>query len=185
MRTSLTIIALALLVACAPLDTMTETVVFETTHGTITVELDREAAPQTVANFLTYVDSGHYNGTVFHRVIPGFMVQGGGFTPDGEQKSTMAPIPLESNNSLTNDRGTLAMARTNNPNSATSQFFVNLVDNDFLNYAPNNPGYAVFGRVTEGMDVVDGIAQQPTETRSMHADWPVEDVIIERAYIRE
>ena len=187
MRWGIMLLALAVFAGCttgAATQTMTEHVVFETTQGTFTVELDREAAPQTVANFLTYVEDGHYDGTVFHRVIPGFMVQGGGFTPDGTQKPTMAPIPLESQNGLRNDRGTVAMARTNVPDSATSQFFVNVVDNDFLNYAPGNPGYAVFGRVTEGMDVIDAIVAAPTANQGMHQDWPVEDVVITQAYIR-
>jgi len=185
MRGAALIIVLALLALSACTQTgnattnMTETVVFETTKGSFTVELNREAAPNTVANFLTYVDDGHYDGTIFHRVIPGFMAQGGGFTPDGNQKPTMAPIILESQNGLRNDRGTIAMARTSVPNSATSQFFVNVVNNDFLNYAPGNPGYAVFGQVTQGMDVIDEIVSTPTR----QGDWPIEDIIITRAYI--
>lgn len=190
MRLLVCILAFALLTGCAASqnptpDTMTDTVIFETTKGSFTVELNRQAAPTTVANFLTYVEDGHYDGTIFHRVMPDFMAQGGGFTPDGAQKPTMVPIQLESQNGLTNDRGTIAMARTNVPDSATSQFFVNVVDNNFLNYAPGNPGYAVFGRVTQGMDVIDEIVSAPSTTKGGHQNWPVEDIIIERAYIVE
>ncbi|MFT4250805.1 MAG: peptidylprolyl isomerase [Candidatus Woesearchaeota archaeon] len=152
-------------------------VVIQTNHGEIIVELDQENAPVTVQNFLEYVDAGFYENTIFHRVIVDFMIQGGGFTPDGMQKQTNPPIALESQTGLSNDRGTIAMARTSVPDSATAQFFINHADNDFLNYAPNNPGYAVFGRVIEGMDVVDEIAQVQTGSSPM-PDWPVEDVII-------
>ncbi|MDD9953467.1 MAG: peptidylprolyl isomerase [Candidatus Woesearchaeota archaeon] len=155
---------------------MTE-ITIETSMGTIDVALDAENAPITVENFLSYVDESHYDGTIFHRVMAGFMIQGGGFTPEGE-KSTKAPIKLESQNGLKNDRGTIAMARTNVPDSATAQFFVNLVDNDFLNYAPGNDGYAVFGKVTSGMDVVDKIAGVATGNNGPHGDWPKEDVTI-------
>lgn len=136
-----------------------------TNMGDITVELDSAKAPKTVANFLSYVKSGFYNGTIFHRVIPGFMIQGGGFTPDFRKKPTKAPIVNEANNGLSNLRGTIAMARTSDPNSATSQFFINVANNTFLNYsAPTRQGagYAVFGHVTSGMNVVDKIVNTPT-----------------------
>ncbi|RMF85572.1 MAG: hypothetical protein D6744_01205 [Planctomycetota bacterium] len=149
-----------------------------TIKGLIDVELDREAAPITVENFLRYVDDGFYEGTIFHRVIPDFVIQGGGYTVDLELKETRAPIINESNNGLKNDRGTIAMARTNDPDSATSQFYINLVDNDSLNYRDGSPGYAVFGRVIDGMDVVDQIAQEPTESRDGLNDVPVETMII-------
>ncbi|MGA7982048.1 MAG: peptidylprolyl isomerase [Chromatiaceae bacterium] len=137
----------------------------ETSAGTITIELYPEKAPQTVKSFLTYVDEGFYDGTIFHRVIPGFMIQGGGFTGDMQQKSTHAPIKNEADNGLKNDRGTIAMARTSDPDSATAQFFINLKDNDFLNHTGKTTrgwGYAVFGKVTDGMEVVDKIAAAPT-----------------------
>ena len=149
----------------------------ETNKGNIVIELNEKAAPITVKNFLTYINDGHYDGTVFHRIIDGFMIQGGGFDEAGNEKETRAPIKLESKNGLDNDRGTIAMARTNDQNSATSQFFINSVDNDFLNYAPGNDGYAVFGKVVEGMDVVDEIAKVETDSN----DKPLEDVVILRA----
>ncbi len=165
---------------------MKEIVVLETSKGNIEIELDAGNAPITVENFLGYVNSGFYDGTVFHRVIPNFMVQGGGFTPDGTQKPTNPAIKLESDNGLKNNRGTVAMARTNQPDSATSQFFINVVDNAFLDYAPGNDGYAVFGKVVSGMDVVDEIKEVPTTVKfKFYADWPVEDVIIEKAYVKE
>lgn len=175
------ILALSILLAGCAAKT-TETVVIETNKGTIEVALDREAAPETVENFVQYVQAGHYDGLVFHRVIPGFMIQGGGFTPAGEQRPTREPITLESGRE--NLRGTIAMARTNVPDSATSQFFINLDDNAFLNPTPGNPGYAVFGEVTSGMDVVDSIAQEPTEKNGPHDDWPSEEVIIETAKMK-
>ncbi len=150
--------------------------------GNITVELDAVAAPKTVANILRYVDEGFYTGTLFHRVIPGFMIQGGGLTPDMANKPNHAPIENEAANGLKNDRGTLAMARTSIPHSATSQFFINLKDNDFLNYSSPSPqgwGYCVFGKVVEGMDVVDTIAKQPTGNRAGHGDVPREDILID------
>ena len=156
----------------------------QTNFGTITLELDAERAPDTVANFLRYVKSGHFNNTVFHRVIDGFMVQGGGFEPGMKQKPVDAPIKNEANNGLKNDTYTVAMARTSDPNSATAQFFINVSDNAFLNHtSPSGQGwgYAVFGRVVEGKDVVDAIRKVPTATRGMHQDVPVDDVIIERA----
>ena len=162
-----------------------EVVVLETSKGNIEITLDRGRAPVTVDNFLRYVKEGNYDGTVFHRVIDGFMIQGGGFTPDGKQKQVHEPIKLESGNGLKNLAGTVAMARTMSPDSATSQFFINLIDNGFLDYAPGNPGYAVFGRVTSGMDVVNQIAKADTESRGMYQDWPVEDIIIEKAFIKE
>jgi peptidyl-prolyl cis-trans isomerase A (cyclophilin A) len=155
---------------------------FTTTLGRFVVQLDPARAPKTVANFLDYVKSGFYNGTIFHRVIPGFMVQGGGFTPDMEQKPTRAPIPLESQNGLHNLRGTIAMARTADPNSATSQFFINVVDNPSLDYPrPDGYGYAVFGKVVSGMDVIDKIVSVPTKTEGPFQNVPVKPVVIENA----
>jgi len=151
---------------------------FKTTAGEFTVELFEKEAPETCANFLRYVDEGHYDGTLFHRVIPGCMIQGGGFASGLEQKETHEPIRNEATNGLENLRGTLAMARTNDINSATAQFFINLVDNDFLNHSPGNYGYAVFGRVTSGMDVVDAIAEVPTTRRRGHSDVPTDDVVM-------
>ena len=156
-------------------------VLLETTTGDILVELYPDKAPETVANFLKYVDDGFYNNTIFHRVIPGFMIQGGGLTARMQQKDTSAPIKNEADNGLKNDRGTIAMARTMDPHSATAQFFINLVDNDFLNFqAPsgNGWGYCVFGRVTEGMDVVDKIAKVKTTTVGMYQDVPSDLVVI-------
>ena len=156
-------------------------VLLETTSGDILVELYPDKAPETVANFLKYVDDGFYNNTIFHRVIPGFMIQGGGLTARMQQKDTSAPIKNEADNGLKNDRGTIAMARTMDPHSATAQFFINLVDNDFLNFqAPsgNGWGYCVFGRVTEGMDVVDKIAKVKTTTVGMYQDVPPDLVVI-------
>jgi cyclophilin family peptidyl-prolyl cis-trans isomerase len=151
---------------------------FKTSAGDFSVELFEAEAPQSSANFLRYVDEGHFDGTLFHRVIPGFMIQGGGFAAGLEHKDTHAPIQNEATNGLENLRGTLAMARTNDIHSATSQFFINLSDNDFLNHSSGNYGYAVFGRVTAGMDVIDAIAAVPTTRRRGHSDVPVEDVVI-------
>lgn len=159
-----------------------EYVVMKTNKGEVTLELDPNAAPVTVENFLTYVDEGFYDGTVFHRVIDNFMIQGGGFTTDGQKKETRNPIILESQNGLRNEVGTIAMARTNAPNSATAQFFINVKDNDFLNYSSGNPGYAVFGRVTSGMEVVNEIRQVQTGVKNGMRDWPEEPVIIEKMY---
>jgi peptidyl-prolyl cis-trans isomerase B (cyclophilin B) len=155
-------------------------VVMESSLGTLKVELDDDKAPLTVQNFLGYVAEGFYDGTIFHRVIPNFMVQGGGFEPGMAQKKTKAPIKNESANGLSNKRGTLAMARTNVADSATSQFFINLVDNGFLDRAQarDGVGYCVFGKVTEGMDVVDKIKDVKTSTRGGHGDVPVTDVVI-------
>ena len=152
----------------------------ETSAGTIRVELDDEKAPETVKNFLTNVENGHYDGTVFHRVIDGFMIQGGGFTADMQQKPTRAPIPLEAGNGLKNDKYTIAMARTGNPNSATSQFFINVNKNDFLNYpGQDGYGYTVFGKVVDGMDVVNKITSVPTGNKGMHQNVPTKPVVIE------
>ena len=155
-----------------------------TNQGDITIDLDAKAAPASVENFLQYVRSGFYNNTVFHRVIDGFMIQGGGFEPGMKQKPAGKPIKNEADNGLKNDRYTLAMARTSDPHSATAQFFINVADNAFLNHTAQTPqgwGYAVFGRVTEGKDVVDKIKKVATGSRGMHQDVPNDDVVIERA----
>ena len=155
-------------------------------HGTITIELDAEKAPITVANFLEYVRAGHYDGTVFHRVIPGFMVQGGGFAPGMQQKPTAKEIQNEANNGLKNDKYTIAMARTSAPHSASAQFFINVANNDFLNHTAPTPqgwGYAVFGKVTGGTDVVDKIAKLPTGNNGMHQNVPLDPVVIESVKI--
>jgi peptidyl-prolyl cis-trans isomerase A (cyclophilin A) len=154
---------------------------FETSHGGFTVELFERDAPATVVNFLQYVDDGFFDGTIFHRIVPGFVIQGGGLTADFEQKKTRDPVKNEAANGLLNERGTLSMARTNAPHSATSQFFVNLADNEFLDYRPGNHGYAVFGRIKEGMDVIDKIAAVRTGRRQGYTDAPMEDVIISSA----
>ena len=162
------------------------TVTLETTLGNIVIELDAEKAPETVKNFLNYVNDGFYDGTVFHRVIPNFMIQGGGFMPGMVQKKTEDQIKNEADNGLTNDRGTIAMARTNDPHSATAQFFVNLNDNGFLNHtSPSGSGwgYCVFGKVTEGMDTVDSIAAVATGNDGGHADVPTENVIIDKVSV--
>lgn len=157
-----------------------------TSMGDIVVELDAAKAPKTVENFLQYVADKHYDGTVFHRVIDGFMIQGGGFTPDLQQKATRAPIPLEARNGLRNDRGTIAMARTANPNSATSQFFINVVDNAGLNApSPDGNGYAVFGKVVAGMDVVDKIRAVSTGNRGMFQNVPTTPVTIIKATLEK
>jgi peptidyl-prolyl cis-trans isomerase B (cyclophilin B) len=157
-----------------------------TTHGTITLELDTERAPETTKNFLQYVKDGHFDNTVFHRVIDGFMIQGGGFEPGMRQKPTRSPVKNEADNQLKNAAYTVAMARTSDPHSATAQFFINAADNEFLNYTASTPqgwGYCVFARVIEGNDVVDKIRKVKTGQRGMHQDVPVEDVIIQRAEI--
>jgi peptidyl-prolyl cis-trans isomerase B (cyclophilin B) len=162
------------------------TVRLNTTMGSITLELDRERAPRTVENFLNYARSGHYDNTLFHRVINGFMIQGGGFEPGMRQKPTSKPIQNEAANGLKNDRYTIAMARTSDPHSATAQFFVNVADNDFLNFtAPDsqNWGYCVFGRVTQGTDVVDKIKGVATMRYGMHQDVPDQEVVIESAQV--
>jgi len=156
----------------------------QTSMGDIVIKLNEKAAPVTVKNFLTYVEEGFYNGTIFHRVISNFMIQGGGFTEQMKRKETHAPITNEARNDLKNDRGTIAMARTNDPDSATAQFFINHRNNDPLNYVENqNPGYAVFGKVIEGMDIVDAIAQVTTTARMGMRDVPVEPVIIKSAEV--
>jgi peptidyl-prolyl cis-trans isomerase B (cyclophilin B) len=157
-----------------------------TNKGTITLALDAARAPDTVANFLAYAKGGHYDGTVFHRVIDGFMIQGGGFEPGMKQKPTQAPIKNEADNGLKNERYTVAMARTNDPHSATAQFFINVKDNEFLDHtAPTGQGwgYAVFGKVVEGQDVVDTIKGVRTGKRGLHGDVPLEDVVIERVEV--
>jgi cyclophilin family peptidyl-prolyl cis-trans isomerase len=151
---------------------------FETTLGEFTIELFEKEAPLSVANFLKYIDSGFFDGTIFHRIVPGFVIQGGGFTEDMTQKRTNPPVKNEADNGLKNSRGTLSMARTNDIHSATSQFFVNLKDNDFLDNSRGNFGYAVFARVTEGMDVVDKIAAVETGRKRGFDDVPVEPVIM-------
>lgn len=159
-----------------------------TNFGVITLELDAEKAPKTVENFKQYVRDGHYDNTIFHRVISNFMIQGGGFEPGMKQKSTRAPIENEANNGLANKVGTIAMARTSDPHSASAQFFINVSDNDFLNHsAPTMQGwgYAVFGRVVDGMDVVEQIKAVKTTSRAGHQDVPADDVIIERAELSE
>ncbi len=163
-----------------------ENILMTTTVGPMTLELDADNAPKTVENFLSYVSSGFYDGTIFHRVINNFMVQGGGFTADMEQKETQAPIENEANNGLKNALGTIAMARTQDPHSATAQFFINVQDNDFLNHTGENMqgwGYAVFGKVTEGEDVLDKIRCVQTGSQAGHQDVPVEPIIIESVTI--
>jgi peptidyl-prolyl cis-trans isomerase B (cyclophilin B) len=163
---------------------MTKTVELQTTLGLIRVELDDAKAPLSVANFIDYVKQGHYDGTVFHRVIKGFMIQGGGFAPGMSQKPTGAQIANEANNGLKNDRYTLAMARTSAPHSATAQFFINATDNDFLNFSAETAsgwGYAVFGKVVAGTEVVDAIERVKTGRSGGHGDVPLEDVAIVRA----
>jgi peptidyl-prolyl cis-trans isomerase B (cyclophilin B) len=155
-------------------------------HGVVTLELDEQKAPKTVANFVSYVNKGHYDGTVFHRVIDGFMVQGGGFEPGMKQKPTDATIQNEANNGLKNDKYTVAMARTSDPHSASAQFFINVSNNDFLNHtAPSAQGwgYAVFGKVVSGQDVVDRIKAVPTGRRGFHDDVPKDDVVIDKAVV--
>ncbi len=161
-------------------------VTLKTNFGDITLELFADKAPKTVENFLSYVNDGFYDNTIFHRVINGFMIQGGGFTPDMDQKDTKAPIENEANNGVSNDAGTIAMARTNDPHSATGQFFINVSNNDFLNHTSesmNGWGYCVFGKVTEGMDVVEKIKGVKTGNHGYHQDVPVESVVIESATV--
>lgn len=160
-------------------------VVFETSKGNIVVELFPDDAPKTIENFLAYVDMGYYEDTIFHRVIPKFVIQGGGFTPELELKPTLDSVPIETKNGLANDRGTVAMARMDAKDSATSQFFINLADNEKLNRSARDYGYTVFGRVVEGMDVVDAIASVQTSRRGPMENVPILPVIIERAYRAE
>ena len=184
--------AVALMVGCdkktgkepKEMDMGPKNVKLETSMGDIVIELNEKAAPITVKNFLRYVEERFFDGTIFHRVIPNFMIQGGGFTAEMKQKTPHPPIANEASNGLKNARGTIAMARTNNPNSATAQFFINLKDNNFLNYTgPSNPGYAVFGKVVKGMDVVDAIAAVKTARKGGYSDVPVEAVVIKSAKV--
>jgi len=171
-----------------------EVVVLQTSMGNIEIQLDRQHAPVTVDNFLTYVNAGFFNGTIFHRVVAGFVIQGGGYTPDGVEKETRPAIKLESNNGLKNLAGTIAMARTSQPDTATSQFYINLVDNPTLDYSSaSNPGYAVFGKVVSGMDVVNNIAKVKVAMRNVtipgfgpypFEDWPTQDITITGAYVK-
>jgi len=177
----------ALLTLGAATGALAEKVRLATSAGDIVLQLDREKAPKTVDNFVSYVKSGHYAGTVFHRVIPNFMIQGGGMDKSLTEKKTGGAIPLESKNGLKNERGTVAMARTSDPNSATAQFFINLQDNAFLDQANSRDGngYAVFGRVIEGMEVVDKIGLVPTSTKGPYQNVPVEPVIIKKASLEK
>lgn len=166
----------------------TPRVKLQTSMGDMVIQLDAEKAPKTVENFLTYVKEGFYDGTIFHRVIENFMIQGGGFEPGMKQKSTHEAVENEANNGLKNDRYTIAMARTSDPHSATAQFFINVTDNDFLNFTaptPNGWGYAVFGKVVEGTDVVEQIKAVKTGSKGFHQDVPTEDVVIEKAIVVE
>lgn len=163
-------------------------ITLQTNHGIITIDLDFENTPITAENFLNYAKSGFYDGLIFHRVINGFMIQGGGFDVNMQQKHTTKTIKNEANKAQPNKRGTLAMARTNDPHSASSQFFINVVDNDFLNFkseTANGWGYCVFGKVTEGMDIVDAIKKVPTTSRAGHQDVPRENIIIEKVLVTE
>jgi peptidyl-prolyl cis-trans isomerase A (cyclophilin A) len=173
--------AVAALALCASASVLAQKVRLATSAGDIVVELDAAKSPKSVANFVEYVKAGQYNGTIFHRVIENFMIQGGGMTPDMKEKETRASIPLESRNGLLNQRGTIAMARTSDPNSATAQFFINVKDNDFLNQAPGKDGYAVFGKVVQGMDVVDKIRATPTGP----GDVPLQPVLIKKATVEK
>ena len=181
---SAAVLAVALVASTAAL---AQKVKLATSAGDIVVELDAAKAPKTVDNFVRYVKAGHYDGTVFHRVIPGFMIQGGGMTPDMAEKPTRAPIPLEARNGLTNTRGTVAMARTADPNSATAQFFINVKDNDFLNaeQSRDGNGYTVFGKVVSGMDVVDKIRNVPTGSKGPYDDVPNTPVLIKKATVEK
>lgn len=181
------LLALALLAICPAITFASPAVTFVTNKGSIEIALNEKAAPKTVANFLAYAKAGHYNGTVFHRVISGFMIQGGGFDKSLQQKPTRAPIVNEANNGLKNMVGSIAMARTSDPNSASSQFFINVADNEFLNYTAPTPqgwGYAVFGKVTHGMDVVNAIVQTRTGAMNGMDDVPVTPIVIEKTVIK-
>ena len=175
----------AALMSVSALPALAAQVQFETNVGNFVVDVNEKAAPKTAANFLRYVNEGFYDNTIFHRVIANFMVQGGGFEAGMVQKETHAPIPLESKNGLTNKRGTIAMARTMDPNSATSQFFINLKNNHFLdaNQSPDGNGYAVFGQVVSGMDIIDKIAQVKTHSVGYHDDVPLRNVVIKKATV--
>ena len=187
-RTLTRALTLCLLMALGPAGAaLADKVRLSTSAGDIVLELDREKAPKTVENFIGYVKSGHYAGTIFHRVIPNFMIQGGGMDKNMAEKKTGAPIPLESRNGLKNERGTVAMARTSDPNSATAQFFINVQDNAFLDQ-PNSRdgnGYAVFGKVIEGMEVVDRIREVPTTTKAPHQNVPVDPIVIKKASLEK
>lgn len=184
MKSRITLLALSMLSA---LSFAAPVVQFDTTLGTIEVTLDPEHAPETVANFITYVKAGQYNGTLFHRVIPNFVIQGGGYTPDMTEKPTRPPIKNESNNGLKNQTGTIAMARKMDPHSATAQFYINVAPNAALDYQPNGHnswGYTVFGNVTRGMDVVEKIARVPTGNKQGMADVPLKSVVIQKAFVK-
>lgn len=180
--TKIALLLAALLVAASA---SAQTVKLQTSEGDIRIELNAEKAPKSVANFLQYVKAGHYNGVIFHRVIPSFMVQTGGYDAKLNQRPTKPPIPLEASNGLSNLRGSIAMARTGDPNSATSQFFINVVDNPYLDADPANPrsGYAVFGQVVEGMDVVDKIRTAETAARGIHENLPLKPIFITKALV--
>ena len=170
---------LTLVLVAGPLAAQNPSITMTTSKGVIVIELDAEKAPKTVANFLAYVDAGYFNGTIYHRVIPGFMIQGGGFTADMQKKSPNAPIQNESKNGLSNARGTISMARTGDPHSATAQFFINTVDNDGLDSSGGEWGYAVFGKVTSGMEAVDAIEAVATGNRNGMQNVPTETVLID------
>ena len=174
-------------VLCTHLPALAQKVRLSTSAGDIVLQLEAEKTPKTTANFLQYVRDGHYDGTIFHRVIENFMIQGGGYKPDLSQKPTRAPIALESRTGLSNQRGTVAMARTADPNSASAQFFINVADNAFLDQpnARDGHGYAVFGRVVEGMDVVEKIRTVPTQAQGMHQNLPVKPVILQKATVEK
>ena len=180
-------LAVALAASAASTAWAQQKVRLATSEGDIVLELDRDKAPKTVHNFVGYVKAGHYDGTIFHRVIPTFMIQGGGMKPDMSEKKTLAPIPLESRNGLSNVRGAVAMARTMDPNSATAQFFINVADNGFLDQpnARDGHGYAVFGKVVAGMEVVDKIRLVPTANAGPHQNVPVKPVIIRKASLEK
>ncbi len=186
MRHLLPLVAAATLLAMT-FPALAQKVRLATSAGDIVLELEGEKAPKTVANFVQYVRAGHYDGTVFHRVIENFMIQAGGYKPDLSEKPTRAPIPLESRSGLSNQRGTVAMARTSDPNSATAQFFINVADNAFLDqpHARDGNGYAVFGRVVDGMDVVDRIRAVPTQASGMHQNLPAKPVTIRKATVEK
>ncbi|PJC86069.1 peptidyl-prolyl cis-trans isomerase [Vibrio sp. HA2012] len=175
----LTLACLSTYVSAAPV------VIFDTTLGQFAVDLDSEKAPVTTANFLKYVNDGSYEGTIFHRVIPKFMAQGGGFNTDMEQRPSYAPIVNEAANGLPNNTATIAMARTNVPDSATRQFFINYADNDFLNYTRSNAGYAVFGKVIRGFNVVQEMATKPTHSQGHYRDVPVVPIVIQKVYLQK
>jgi peptidyl-prolyl cis-trans isomerase A (cyclophilin A) len=184
---SLRLVAVALMASAFVGAALAQKVSLDTSEGTIVLELDHDKAPKTVDNFLAYVRARHYDGVIFHRVIENFMIQTGGYKPDLSEKPKRTPIALESRNGLNNLRGTVAMARTNNPNSATAQFFINVVDNAFLDQANahDGEGYAVFGKVIQGMEVVDKIRALPTQASGMHPNLPVKPVIIRKATLEK